>query len=130
MTTERPTCFELVFPRDTWGSFRPHACGKPAKFEYKGRWYCKMHHPPTADARAAAKLHCALCATLVRDGAKYCRSHESVSVPRDRYNELVEIEKSNATIAAIAAAPVTYSAMTPDGSGAVNPPRPKFSEKG
>lgn len=90
------TCCGRIVPRDTWGSFHTYSCGKPAPLEHEGKWYCKMHHPPTAGARKAAKPHCALCSTTTREGQKYCRVHESVSVPRDEYERLLALERRHA----------------------------------
>jgi hypothetical protein len=30
-------------------------CGRGAKYEHDGKWYCKTHHPPTVDAKNAAR---------------------------------------------------------------------------
>ena len=44
------TCEGHVFS-DHWS--RP--CGKSAAHEHEGHWYCKTHHPPTVDAKSAAR---------------------------------------------------------------------------
>ena len=44
------TCEGHVF-RDYW--LLP--CGKSAAHEHEGHWYCKTHHPPTVDAKSAAR---------------------------------------------------------------------------
>jgi hypothetical protein len=30
-------------------------CDKKAKYEHKGKWYCKTHHPPTVKAKKEAR---------------------------------------------------------------------------
>jgi hypothetical protein len=30
-------------------------CGKTARHEHEGRWYCKRHHPPTVQAKLDAR---------------------------------------------------------------------------
>ena len=30
-------------------------CGKTARYEHEGRWYCKRHHPPTVQAKLDAR---------------------------------------------------------------------------
>lgn len=37
------------------GAFRGHRCGVTAKYEHKGHWYCKTHHPPTVAEKRAAR---------------------------------------------------------------------------
>jgi hypothetical protein len=37
------------------GSFWSHACGVTARHEHNGVMYCKTHHPPTAQAKDAAR---------------------------------------------------------------------------
>ena len=32
--------------------YNSHACGNNAKYEYKGRHYCGIHHPPMVKERA------------------------------------------------------------------------------
>ena len=51
MTTEH-TCKERV-----WGryAFKSNSCGKKAKHEHEGHWYCKTHHPPTVEAKNKAR---------------------------------------------------------------------------
>ena len=50
MTTEH-TCIGRV-----WGGFSPYSCGKKAKHEHEGKWYCKTHHPPTVQAKKEARI--------------------------------------------------------------------------
>lgn len=33
------------------GSFYSSACMNNGKHEHGGKWWCKMHHPPTVDAK-------------------------------------------------------------------------------
>jgi hypothetical protein len=51
VTTEH-TCKERV-----WGryAFKSNSCGKKAKHEHEGHWYCKTHHPPTVVERDKAR---------------------------------------------------------------------------
>lgn len=30
-------------------------CGKTARYEHKGQWYCKTHHPPTVQEKLDAR---------------------------------------------------------------------------
>ena len=49
MTTEH-TC-----KGEVWSGYSYHSCGKKAKHEHEGRWYCKTHHPPTVEAKDKAR---------------------------------------------------------------------------
>ncbi len=49
MTTEH-TCIGRV-----WDGYRFYLCGKKAKHEHEGGWYCKNHHPPTVQAKREAR---------------------------------------------------------------------------
>jgi len=49
MTTEH-TCIGRV-----WDGYRFYLCGKKAKHEHEGGWYCKTHHPPTVQAKRKAR---------------------------------------------------------------------------
>lgn len=42
------TCEKRIYP--TW-SMNGHLHGVGAKYEHKGKWYCKRHHPPTVRAK-------------------------------------------------------------------------------
>jgi len=37
-----------------WGGFDFHRCGRGAKYAHEGNWYCKTHHPPTAQQKNEA----------------------------------------------------------------------------
>ena len=37
-----------------WGGFGFHRCGRGAKYAHEGNWYCKTHHPPTAQQKNEA----------------------------------------------------------------------------
>ena len=50
--TVKPKCNARVTPP---GSFWGVACGKTATYEEAGTFYCKTHHPPTVEAKRAAK---------------------------------------------------------------------------
>lgn len=47
---EKHTCEKVV-----WDRFNSQPHGVSASLEHNGRWYCKMHHPPTLKAKADAK---------------------------------------------------------------------------
>jgi hypothetical protein len=49
VTTEH-TCVARV-----WGGYSFNSCGKKAKHEHEGQWYCKTHHPPTVQAKREAR---------------------------------------------------------------------------
>jgi hypothetical protein len=49
VTTEH-TCIGKV-----WGGYSSNSCGKKAKHEHNGKWYCKTHHPPTVEAKKEAR---------------------------------------------------------------------------
>jgi len=49
MTTEH-TCRETL-----WHGYTNYSCGKKAKHEHEGKWYCKTHHPPTVEAKYKAR---------------------------------------------------------------------------
>ena len=38
-----------------WGHTKYLPCGKTARYEHEGRWYCKRHHPPTVEAKLDAR---------------------------------------------------------------------------
>ena len=38
-----------------WIHMRYFPCGKTARHEHEGRWYCKRHHPPTMQAKLDAR---------------------------------------------------------------------------
>ena len=38
-----------------WGYTKYLPCGKTARYEHEGRWYCKRHHPPTVEAKLDAR---------------------------------------------------------------------------
>jgi hypothetical protein len=35
--------------------FARYTCGRTAKYEHLGKWYCKTHHPPTVWAKREAR---------------------------------------------------------------------------
>ena len=47
--TDKHTCCGSV-----WGGFGFHRCGRGAKYAHEGNWYCKTHHPPTAQQKKEA----------------------------------------------------------------------------
>ena len=47
-------CSEWVF---NTGSMYGHSCHNSAKHEHEGAWYCKTHHPPTVEAKRAARTN-------------------------------------------------------------------------
>ena len=40
---------------EVWSLRRYWPCGKTARYEHEGRWYCKRHHPPTMQAKLDAR---------------------------------------------------------------------------
>lgn len=51
-----PRCVGEI--KDTRYVFRADdstVCGKAARFEYGGKWYCIQHHPPAVAARRAQR---------------------------------------------------------------------------
>ncbi len=38
-----------------WGHTKYLPCSKTARYEHEGRWYCKRHHPPTAQEKLDAR---------------------------------------------------------------------------
>ena len=50
--TKRHTCCENVIPTEEWHS---HPCGKTAKFERDGKWYCSRHDPVAITEKRAAR---------------------------------------------------------------------------
>lgn len=40
---------------EVWFHMRYLPCGKTARYEHEGRWYCKRHHPPTMQAKLDAR---------------------------------------------------------------------------
>jgi hypothetical protein len=49
VTTEH-TCVGRI-----WDGYSSYSCGKKAKYEHEGKWYCKTHHPPTVQAKTDAR---------------------------------------------------------------------------
>lgn len=47
---EKHTCEHQTYSRWTY-----HACGKTAKYEHDGKWYCGTHYPPNVEARREKK---------------------------------------------------------------------------
>lgn len=52
MSNEKHTCTTLVY--SSW-SIRWGGCGKPAKVERNGRWYCGIHDPVKLAAKRAER---------------------------------------------------------------------------
>jgi hypothetical protein len=46
------TCDSRVRTSDGWASYR---CGNKAAYEHNDKHFCKRHHPPTVEAKQAAK---------------------------------------------------------------------------
>ena len=38
-----------------WDHMRYLPCGKTARYEHEGKWYCKTHHPPTVQEKLDAR---------------------------------------------------------------------------
>lgn len=43
---EKHTCEQEV-----WGDWSHHKCGKNAKYEHEGKWYCGIHYPPKVEEK-------------------------------------------------------------------------------
>jgi hypothetical protein len=92
---EKKKCAQRVIGTGRWAAFHPHQCSKLGILEHGGEVYCKLHHPPSVAARAAAKTKCqhvesyGPCDTGVPAGVKYCRFHAEVTVPRDKWTALL-----------------------------------------
>ena len=43
MSDEKHTCCERLYK----GGYHARYCGRGAKYEHGGKWYCGTHHPPT-----------------------------------------------------------------------------------
>ncbi len=39
---------------EIWQFARYFPCGKNGRHEHEGKWYCKLHHPPTRQAKQIA----------------------------------------------------------------------------
>ncbi len=39
---------------EIWRGFGFNRCGRGAKYAHEGNWYCKTHHPPTAQQKNEA----------------------------------------------------------------------------
>jgi hypothetical protein len=49
---DRHKCVGRVFSS---GAFHSHSCGKNAAYEHEDQFYCKLHHPPTNQAKQQAR---------------------------------------------------------------------------
>jgi len=38
-----------------WSGYHRYVCGRGAKYEHDGKWFCKTHHPPSERARRDKK---------------------------------------------------------------------------
>ena len=50
--SEKHTCCGSVWRGWAGGN---QTCGKNAKHEHEGKWYCKTHHPPSVNAKDEAR---------------------------------------------------------------------------
>jgi hypothetical protein len=50
--SEQHQCVGQVFGA---GNYFGRMCGRTAKYEHNGKWYCKMHHPPTVKQKQDEK---------------------------------------------------------------------------
>ena len=50
--SEQHQCVGQVFGA---GNYFGPMCGRTAKYEHNGKWYCKMHHPPTVKQKQEEK---------------------------------------------------------------------------
>lgn len=54
MANERKRCEAMVY-RTHLGWLDSNVCNRTGQLEHEGRWWCKVHHPPTIAARKANK---------------------------------------------------------------------------
>jgi uncharacterized Zn finger protein (UPF0148 family) len=50
--SEQHQCVDRVFGA---GNYFGRMCGRTAKYEHNGTWYCKTHHPPTVKQKQDEK---------------------------------------------------------------------------
>ena len=49
------TCCQRVYDRGSW-SMTGHICGRGARYEKGGNWYCKTHHPDIVAEKSEARV--------------------------------------------------------------------------
>jgi hypothetical protein len=103
--TDKHTCCGKI-----WGTFGFHRCGRGAKYAHEGNWYCKPHHPPTAqqkfDAMRKAREEAAAAkAEMERRAALYPELLAAlVSFTKSGYIKKQHPKRYAAAVAAIAKA--------------------------
>jgi hypothetical protein len=55
MVQEDTMTIEHTCRAKVWHGYASYSCGKKAKHEHEGHWYCKTHHPPTVEAKYKAR---------------------------------------------------------------------------
>lgn len=77
MSTKSPTaahtCCESVREPGTWPRF--HSCGRTAKVEVDGKWYCGIHDPVKRKAKRKAYFRKAMATIYAPDYAALKASH-------------------------------------------------------
>lgn len=54
--TDTRKCVGQVNGGGRFGYFHRHGCAKNGTLEHEGKWYCKLHHPPTVKAKSDARM--------------------------------------------------------------------------
>lgn len=83
--TEKRECVGRVNGEGRYGSFNRRYCDKNATLEHDGKWYCKLHHPPTVKAKSAARME------AYRD-----RVRAEVSAVREKREAAAEVQRKAA----------------------------------
>ena len=81
--TVKPKCGKLIYPPG--GYLYGSPCGKTATYEHEGAYYCKTHHPPTVEAKHAA-----------RDAERRARFDRECVANEASHDELAEMRKNAA----------------------------------
>ena len=92
--TAADTCCREVYPRgDRWSAFHGRPCGKPARVERDGKFYCGIHDPerPALNAvreRATAAFNARVAKSRLEGAASDLLHVVEVFLHMDEMNEL------------------------------------------
>ena len=92
---------------EIWQFARYFPCGKNGRHEHEGKWYCKLHHPPTRQAKqiASREKWQANYAAQKQASMEAKLAHDEMQRKADAYDGLVaEIEALKAERDAMVAA--------------------------
>ncbi len=81
MSKAEHTCEKRVFTNHHRG-----LCGRGARYEHEGRWYCKTHHPPTIEAKNKARLEKWKCKWAAKNKAR--ERDKNINTRRDELEAL------------------------------------------